>query len=332
MDGLGFEERGKPESIVVGAEIFQVKQGGKHTPDIASRFPDDAQNRHFPGGCRSARTCVQPPLAARLPVCRLGWPGVVVMRRTLIWAIVLLALAPWGATWAQDDLNVCHVSSSYDVTLSKDAMVFDRADPRPRRVVIRGGHLSADGKAVPLDAVDQGRMAAFARTAMALVPKVRAIAMRGVNLAAAAVREQARTTIPQLAASGELDARLDAIAADLKQRIRHSDSTHDWHGPAFQQYVNQHVMKIVPFLAGELLQQAVEVALTGDLQRAARLRDRAATLAASLGDRVRAKLGTLKPDIHALCPSVRRLDELENGLDARLPDGSRLNLLTVGHD
>lgn len=252
------------------------------------------------------------------------------MRVSIMMATALAALMPWQATPAQEDLNVCRVDSSYDLTLTSDGLLFDRAGPAPKRVRVHDGRLVADGVAVTLDAADRGRMAAFERTAAELEPKVRAIAVRGVDLAAEAVREQARASEPQLAASGELDARLDAVAADLKARIRRSDSTHDWHGPAFRQYLDRHVMTLVPLLAGDLLQRSIQVAVSGDLDKASELRDQAAHMAGDLRSRIRHKLAALEPRIRALCPSVRRMDRLENNLDARLPGGVRLNLLSAG--
>lgn len=252
------------------------------------------------------------------------------MRGSLMMAAASAALLSWHAAAAQDSLNVCQVSSSYDVTLTSAGLLFDRATPAPMRVLVHDGQLQADGRPVTLDAADRQRMQTFEQTARALAPKVKAIALRGVDLAAEAVREQARESTPQLAGSGELDARLDAIAGDLKARIERSNSSHDWHGAAFQQYVNQHVTTIVPLLAGDLLQQAMQVAISGDLDGASELRDRAAHLADSLRARVYGKLAVLKPRIRELCPAVRKMDQLENGLDASLPDGSRLNLLSVG--
>lgn len=251
------------------------------------------------------------------------------MRGLIMLAMLSAALLPWRAAMAQDDLNVCHVGSSYDLTLTSGGLLFDRTGPAPQRVQVHDGQLVADGVAVTLNAADRGRMAAFGRLADELAPKVRAIASQGVDLAAEAVREQARASEPQLAASGELDARLDAVVSDFKARIENSDSTHDWHGPAFQQYVNRHVMTLVPLLAGNLVQRSIQVAISGDLAQASELRDQAAHMADSLRSRIRRKLDALKPRVRALCPSVRKMDRLENNLDARLPGGSRLNLLSV---
>lgn len=253
------------------------------------------------------------------------------MRGVFTVVVLLAAVLPWRVAVAQSDLNVCHVQSSYDFSLSSGGLLFDRTSPAPQRVWMHGGHLQADHQAISLAAADRQRVEDFQQTVEALLPKARAIALRGVDLAAEGVREQARVSTPQLAASGELDTRLEDLTANLKTRIQRSQSTHDWHGPAFQQYVDQYLVgNLVPLLASDMLQQAINVAISGDLDQASALRDRAANLADSLRSRVRGKLDQLKPRIRALCPSLQKLDALETHMDARLPNGSTLNLLSVG--
>jgi hypothetical protein len=236
---------------------------------------------------------------------------------------------------AKNLLDACHASSSYDVTIKPDAILFDRAQPAPRRVRMHEGTLRVDGTPVTLGAADHGRMVRFEQTVRALEPKVKTIADQAVDLAAQAVREQAAQSTPQLAASGQLDARLNADARDLKARIARSHSTHDWQGPAFQKYVNQTVADIMPLLANDLLQQAITVAVSGDLDAAAQLRNRAANLATTLQTRVQQRLQVLRPKVQALCPSLQRLDWLESGIDTPLPGGARLDLIDMarsGHE
>ena len=49
---------------------------------------------------------------------------------------------------AQDLASTCHTSSSYDVTINPDDLVFDRPSPAPLRVDLRQGALRVDGVAV----------------------------------------------------------------------------------------------------------------------------------------------------------------------------------------
>jgi hypothetical protein len=250
------------------------------------------------------------------------------MRRLLIAASGCLLCATAQAQ-DHDLLDACRASSSYDITIGAAGLQFDRAQPAPRRIDMHDGALRVDGATVPLGAEDGDRVALFEQGVRALEPRVKAVAVRGVDLAAQAVREQAAQSAPQVAASGELDARLDARVRELKARIADSHSTHDWQGDAFDRYAQAIVADIVPLLVADLAQQALTVAISGDLDGASDLRDRAANLAGDLQQRVRQRLQALRPQVQALCPDIRRLDTLESGIGTRLPGGGRLDLIDI---
>jgi hypothetical protein len=229
---------------------------------------------------------------------------------------------------AQDLATTCKASSSYDVTVASGNLVFDRATPSPQRIQMHDGSLSADGVAVRLNAEDQDRVALFERQLRALVPKVKAVAGRGVDMAAQAVRDEAASVSPQAASSGKLDTALNRRVAELKQRIAASQSTHDWQGDAFDRYAQSIAGDILPIVANEIGQQAVQLAMEGDLAGAAALKDRMAILSSGGQARIMQRMQGLRPDIQALCPSIRQLAELQEGL--RGPSGQPLNLLHVG--
>lgn len=251
------------------------------------------------------------------------------MRQIL--GLAIAALLSCAVAQAQDsDLNVCHVSTSYDVTVQENDVLFDRAQPQPRKILMHDGTLRVDGAPVALGSEDSDRVALFEQGVRALEPKVKAIADRGVDLAAQAIREQARQSTPQLAASGELDAHLDARVSELKARIARSHSTHDWEGDAFNQYVDGAIQDIAPLLVTDLAQQGMTMAIRGDLDGASALRDTAASLPDLLQTRIIRSLQALRPDIQSLCPALQRLDKLESGVGARLPGGQRLDLLQLG--
>ncbi len=125
----------------------------------------------------------------------------------------------------------------------------------------------------------------------------------------------------------EFDQRLDADANALRQRIAHSQSSHDWQGDAVQQYANQVAADLLPLLAADLGQQAINAALSGDLQTAASLRDRASALATELQPRLQQRMQALRPQIEALCPAIRRLAGWQQGV--RGSNGQALDLLQV---
>lgn len=225
--------------------------------------------------------------------------------------------------------DVCRARSRYDLTVNDAALLFERKRPAGQRLEMRGGRLLVNGLAVALDGRDRERIRAYESAVRALIPRVKALAERGVDLSAAAVREEASHVSPRSAADPKLNARLDARASNLKMRIANSASTKDWQGAAFNRYMAQIVADVVPMIAGDLGQRALELAVQGDLAGAAALTDRAAGLRSSLEARVRDKLSVLEPEAAKLCPSFDWLDALESALTARLPDGSRLDLIEI---
>jgi hypothetical protein len=92
--------------------------------------------------------------------------------------------------------------------------------------------------------------------------------------------------------------------------------------------MNQIAGDLLPLLAADLGQQAINAALSGDLHAAATRRDRAADLATDLQPRLQARLQVLRPQVEALCPAIRRLASLQQGVGGS--NGQPLNLLQVG--
>ena len=245
----------------------------------------------------------------------------------VILSAALLLVAPLHA---QQLATRCQASSRFDVTVQPDRLVFERPSPAPRQLVLHNGSLLADGTSVRLNAEDEDRLALFERELRALVPKVRALGRRGVDIAVQALRQEASGMTLSAASRTELDQRLAADAATLRQRIDTSQSTRDWQGAAAEQMGNRIAADLTPIVAGDLGQQALQAAMSGDLQTAAHLRDQAADLATALRPRLERRMQALAPAVDALCPAIRRLADLQQGV--RDAAGRPLDLLSVdGH-
>ena len=249
------------------------------------------------------------------------------MRFNRLLAACLFMLAV-GSLHAQDLSQVCHASSSYDLSLQPGQLVFDRAEPAPTRVVIASGTLRTDGQNVPLNAEAQDRLSLFQRELLALVPRVKTVINHGVDIAVQGVQQQADGMNLDAETRAELQRRLTAHAADLHRRVAASQSTHDWHGDTANQYANQVVSDIAPLIASALGQQALNAAMSGDLQQAAALRDQAADLTTGFQQRLQQRLTVLRPEIQALCPDIKHLAELQDGI--RASNGQPLDLLQIG--
>lgn len=230
--------------------------------------------------------------------------------------LALGALLVLPGLHAQGLADTCHATSSYDLTVSAQQVLFDRAAPAPARVALSNGTLQVDGTPVRLSLENQDRLALFERDLRALLPRVRNVARNGVDLAARAMREEAAGMQLSDATQDELDQRLATRAAELKQRIASSNSTHDWQGDAINQYANQVAGELGSLIAADLGQQALAAAMSGDLQAAARLRDKAADLTVALRPRLEQRMQALRPQIQALCPAIQELAELQRGIAA----------------
>lgn len=243
---------------------------------------------------------------------------------------LMLVLLPLFAAWplhAQDLPATCHASSSYDVTLRPGRLLFDRNAPAPMRVEISQGTLRVDGASVPLSAQERDRLTLFERDLRALAPQVREVARHGVDIAVRGLHDEATNMGLGADTQVRVDEQLATDATSLKQRITASDSTKDWQGDAMSRYVSQTENNLIPLVAGDLGQQALNAALSGDLQTAADLRDRAASLATTLQPRMLQRMQALRPQIEALCPAIRQLARLQQGL--RDAGGQPLNLLQI---
>ena len=249
------------------------------------------------------------------------------MRLRLLFASLILSAA-LPALHAQDLAGTCHASSSYDLTVKPDSLLFDRPQPAPFHVQVADGALRTDGQPVRLNAEAQDRLALFERELRALVPRVRAVADAGVAMAVRAIHDEAAGMQLAPATLAELDRRLATHAAQLEQRIAQSNSTHDWQGDAAQQLADRIVGDLAPLVTADLGQQALAAAMNGDLAEAARLRDQAADLATQLQPRLQRRMQALRPQVQALCPSIHRLAELQQGV--RGADGQLLKLVQVG--
>ena len=246
------------------------------------------------------------------------------MRLTSVLLLFLFCLSP---SYAQDLAATCHASSSYDITVKPDSLLFDRPSPAPFHVDLQQGALRTDGKLVSLNAENQDRLALFERDLRALVPRVRRVAQNGVDIAVQGMRAEADGMGLSADTRAEMDRRLKTHADELKRRIALSQSTHDWQGDFADQTMNQIGGDLLPLLASDIGQQAINAALSGDLQTAATLRDRAASLATQLQPRMEQRMQALRPQIQALCPAIEKLASLQQGVSGS--NGQPLNLLQV---
>ncbi|MGH8163739.1 MAG: DUF2884 family protein, partial [Rhodanobacteraceae bacterium] len=118
------------------------------------------------------------------------------MRALILFVFVFVGMAAAGTARGADLADICRASTSYDVTLRPDALIFQRGAPDARTLVLSRGSLAVNGRDVAMDDEDRDRVALIERDARALAPRVKAIAQRAVDLGAQAVREEAASYAP----------------------------------------------------------------------------------------------------------------------------------------
>src|SRR5258706_7702478 len=131
----------------------------------------------------------------------------------------------------------CRTSSDYDVTVTGSALQFQRKGAHSPVIEMQRGALTVDRQPLALAADDRKRVADFETKVRELVPKIKLLGQRGVDLMVAAIRDEAAKASPQSAASPELNARVDARAKDLKLRIAASRTSKEWHPDALAGYM-----------------------------------------------------------------------------------------------
>lgn len=242
--------------------------------------------------------------------------------------LFLLATLAAPAAFGQSLATRCRVASSYDLTVQPAQLVFERAAPAPATVRIAAGRLQADGQSVVVRAEAEDRLVLFERELRALLPRVRAVATAAVDVTVQGLDAEADRLSLAAATRAQLDRRLASEAAALRERIARSQSTRDWDEDAMRAQGQRLLGDIAPRVAADLGQQALQAAMAGDLATATRLQNEATDLAATLQPRLQRRLAVLAPQVDALCPALRRLAALQEGL--RDAQGRPLQLFEVG--
>lgn len=246
------------------------------------------------------------------------------MKHGLVALLVVASIC--GSARADVVVDACRARSRYDITFAPDALVFERA-VAPRRVELRDTGVYVDGTRLLLNTEDGDRVQLFSRELRGLVAPLKALAQRALDLATGVVRAEVRSLVADPTTRVEIDRRISAQAADLRARIATSRRSREWQQDALARDLDLAAADLVPLLAAGAGSKALDALREGDLDAAADVQAQAS----AFGDRVQAKierrLEALQPQIEALCPNLRGLAELQQGL--RDGNGRALDLVDV---
>lgn len=247
------------------------------------------------------------------------------MKRLLL-AALLCPLAPAAALAGSGvSIDSCSIESDYDLRLGREGITLRRDDGQPAEVRLQGQRLWIDGSEVALSAADRRTVAAMQAEVDALLPEVRAIAIDAVGIAVAALTQVAGTLGG--ADGEELAQRMTSMERAFVERLDDELAKGSWDSAAMESEIEALVAELAPQLAGNIAALAVRAALSGDEAAARDIERRAEAMERTLEAEMKQRSAALEARAEALCPRLERLDELEEALELRLADGSRLDLV-----
>jgi len=244
------------------------------------------------------------------------------MRKTTCTLLLPLLLVVAGAAGAQVHVDDCSVDSDYDFHLTGRSVVLLDRNGSPHTVLMRQGRLFVDDRWVEVSAADARRLADYERQARAAMPLAADIAREATAIAFDALAEVAAGFGSDPDASRKrLAETRQVLDAELAKSVGPTRFDRENLGDA----IGEAVAKVVPSLVGDIVGGALRAAFSGDAARLQRLENLDAQIEALVEPRTRA----LEADARALCRRMEALDAIDEALDYRLPDGSRLDLLEV---
>ena len=204
----------------------------------------------------------------------------------------------------------CDVESDYELHVTPRSVILTREHGTPDAVLMREGRLFVDGKWVALNTEDSKRIAQYERETRAVLPLARQIGRDASEIAF--------TVLGEVASGFSSDpASTRAKLARARTRLDARLADHLGEG------IGRTVGELVPSLIGDIVGGAVSAAFTGDTARLQRMEKMDKDIEARVEPRAKA----LERRAEALCQHMQALDEIDDALDYRLPDGRPLDLL-----
>ncbi len=237
------------------------------------------------------------------------------MRRISIAVALML-----GAAVAQAKDVSCSIESDYDLSVNDQSVILTRAGAAPQRIVIRGERLFVDDRWVTLDPEDRRRIAAFDRETREIMPLASQIGRDAADIAFTALGEVAAGFSRDPA---ETRASLDQARRKIDARLARSVSANRFDGSDLGQGIGEAVTEVVPLVIGDIVGGAVRAALSGDTRRLEAMQG----LDKQIEARIQPRAKALEQRAETLCAKMSKLEQLDNALAYRLPDGTALNLL-----
>jgi prefoldin subunit 5 len=247
------------------------------------------------------------------------------MKRAALATVLLLASSLAQAHANENDKHLsCEISSDYSVSSYRNAYVFTQDQGKPAEIGIGGGRLFLDGKEATLSDADHQRLRQMEAEMKALMPEVQQITVEAIDIAFTALTEVARglasdphKTVSKLESA---HARVLKEMSDKPLALFNDDAMGDVVEPIMADYV--------PEIVGSAVTTALKAVFSGEKKRN-EFEARMEHMQQELDTKVDARAKALEPLAQAMCQRLRRIDDIDNALEYRLPDAKPLQLLQV---
>lgn len=249
------------------------------------------------------------------------------MSRLLIAAVVGLSLCATVHADIRAETAACRVDSDYDIRLGLHGITLRRDEGHPGELRLQAGRLWIDGDEVPLSAPDRDTLAGIQREVDALLPEVRALAIETADITvealvavAGAFDERAGQRVVQ---------RLKDARGRLVERLDRAFAEGSWDAEAFEHEVAKLADEMAAQIAGSMTGMVMKAIFRGGEAMEREMEERMAKLESRLEQAMAERARRLTQRAATLCGHVERIDALEEALELRLADGSRLDLVRL---
>lgn len=238
-----------------------------------------------------------------------------------------LLIANSGSVQATEiDMQInCDASSDYNISLVKQAFVFEGPKNGKPVVVLGGGKLFINGKQSLLSDADQKRINSFETEMRLLLPETQKVVTEAVNIAYDAL------SIASASLSSNPDKVLANYQADRKATLKELQNTKNvfmFNDDAMEAIIKPIVAKFVPTIAGNAVGFAFR-AMFADEAKANEMEARIKAMENDLDKEIEARADALEPLAEKMCKRIHKMDEIENSLSVKLPNGKPINFLDV---
>jgi hypothetical protein len=219
----------------------------------------------------------------------------------------------------------CDASSDYNVSLINQAIVFEGPQNGAPRVVLGGGKLFVNGKQLQLSDADQKRIDSFESEMRLLLPESQKIVIEAVNIAYDAL------SIASASLSSNPNKVLAKYQADRKTTLKELQNTNTvfmFNDEAMDAIIEPIVAKFVPTIAGNAVGFAFRAMFAGEA-KANEMEARMEAMEDNLDKQIEARADALEPLAEKMCKRIHKMDEIENSLSVKLPNGKPINFLDV---